>query len=319
MKRWLCVLAALALAVSCAGARAEEEKAIAALGYLGESFRWENAQTADLQLAEMAPVYAAPSEDAWRGARGKAAVSLLEPFTVLGYAPEDSRWRLIEYEISSKERRVGYILWDDQWPGSAVELSETRVAATLKRDAVLTDDPWASGRAMATLPEGGSVTLLGSAKGGWLYVETSVDGQAARGFIPMETAALPEPEPLPEVMAGMEGVWGFYGGAEVLADGVILTADGDLTFCHEEFYMESPPEHLTADNEHPATYAVYAKLPGDERFWSDYVFVFRQEESSQVYGLHFFPEEDGEPERMHIEYGPSGGFYVRYETEPVIE
>lgn len=315
MKKGVILVFVLLLALS-AIARAEEADKVAA--YLGESFVWEQADVIDLQLPELVPVYAAPSEDAWRGANGKAAVSLTEPFIALGSVPE-SNWMFIEYEVSDTERRMGYIQWGDSWPRRVGELSEAGIGMTLSRDAILTDDPRASGRAMAELDKGVQVSALGYVDEGWLYVETAIGGKAARGFIPMASVSLPELVPLTDVMDRLDGVWGFSGGGEILGEGAIITADGSLLFCDTDDYMETPPTRLIPDHDRPATYAVYATHPEDRRFWSEYVIVLQVEDGSAVYGLSFFPGEDGEPERMHIETGPSGGFYTRYDVLPTIE
>lgn len=315
MKKGIVIVFVLLLVLGVA-ARAEEADGVAA--YLGEAFLWEQADVVDLQLPELVPVYAAPSEDAWRGANGKAAVSLAEPFTTLGSAPE-SNWMLIEYEVSATERRMGYIQWGDSWSRRVGELSEAGIGMELSEDAVLTDDPRASGRAMVELAKGVQVSVLGYIDEGWLYVETAISGKVARGFIPMDAVSLPELVPLTDVMDRLDGVWGFSGGGEIFGEGAIITADGSLLFCDTDDYMETPPTRLIPDHDRAATYTVYQTQPEDKRFWSEYVIVLQVEESSAVYGLSFFPGEDGEPERIHIEVGPGGGFYTRYEVLPIIE
>ena len=57
---------------------------------------------------------------------------------------------------------------------------------TLTETANLTDDPAQTGKTMATLPAGPKVTYLTTMYNatGWDYIETSIDGQTARGFVP---------------------------------------------------------------------------------------------------------------------------------------
>ena len=314
MKKLLMVVWMLLLACLCTAAQAEECPARA---YLGESFEWQYAQEVAPRLHEMVPVYAAPSENAWRGAGGKAAVSLTEPLTVLGRVP-DSDWLLIEYEISAKERRIGYIDSQDDWTSWVTTLSLAGIVGKLAGDTVLTDDPRASGRAMATLPEGSCVSVLGCVGEELYYVETTIDGKTACGFVPACAVVLPGMTPLNDVMARMEGAWGFSGGAEVLGYGVIVTTEGSLLICDTDDSIEMPPTCLIPDHERTFTYAVYPTDAEDRRFWSEYVITLEAEGSHQIYGLSFFPGEEGETERMHIEEGPSGGFYTRYETMPEI-
>lgn len=319
MRKMAMVVALLMLVGLCPMARAEGSgQDSAVMGYVGECFAWEQAQEADPQLPEMVPVYAAPSEGAWRGANGRAAVSLTESLTLLGHEP-DSDWLLIEYDISPTERRIGYIYSHNHWSPWVSELSLSGIGMRLAEDATLTDDPRASVREIARLHGGDEVSVLGCVKEDWFYVETEIDGKTARGFIPVSAAELPEMAILTDVMDRMEGVWGFSGGAEVLGEGVIITADGSLLICDTDDYMETPPTHLIPDYDHPMAYAVYPTDPEDRRFWSKFVIVLQAEKDSSVYGLSFYPAEDGEPESMHIEWGPSGGFYARYDTEPTID
>lgn len=314
MKRIAMVVIALVLAGLCAAALAEDG---AVRDYLGESFAWQDAQEVDPQLPEMLPVYAAPSEEAWRGAKGKAAVSLTEPLIVLGHVP-DSDWLLIEYEVSARERRIGYIFSNDHWSPWVRTLSLAGIVAHISEDAVMTDDPRASGRAMTALQKGGCVSVLGAVGEEWYYVETTIDGKTACGFVLSSAVALPDMSPLTDVMERLEGVWGFSGGAEVLGYGVIATAEGSLLVCDTDDGMEVPPTSLIPDPERSFTYAVYPTDAEDRRFWSEYVITLMLDGTSRAYGLSFFPGEDGGPERMHIEEGPGGGFYTRYETMPEI-
>ena len=73
----------LALVLFPAAASASNPKEIAA--YLGERIgEWRGSETVDAGIRVRLPVYAAPSRDAYRGANGKAEVSLKEPFEVYG-------------------------------------------------------------------------------------------------------------------------------------------------------------------------------------------------------------------------------------------
>ena len=63
------------------------------------------------------------------------------------------------------------------WDGS---VQETKTATTL------TDDPALTGKALTQLPAGARVTYLTTMynSGAWDYIETTIDGKTARGFIP---------------------------------------------------------------------------------------------------------------------------------------
>ena len=126
------------------------------------------------------PVYAAPSEESWRAASGKASVSLAEEVQVYGLC---EGWTLISYEVSNRTSRFGYIEGDyadgQELPAAALEL----VTAA---DTFLTDDPFVSQYAQVYLPAGTQVDGIARCGEYYAYVQTSVDGQRIRGFIPMK-------------------------------------------------------------------------------------------------------------------------------------
>ena len=138
--------------------------------------------------AEKLPVYAAPFEDAWRGANGKAAVYTGEPFTVLG-AAQDGAWLWVEYAVSAKESRVGWIHASHADGNRAVENcfpADGRLLRVLV-DTPLTDDPRGSRRVMRALKAGETVIALcavtfDDGEDALLYVETEIDGRTAWGF-----------------------------------------------------------------------------------------------------------------------------------------
>ena len=88
------------------------------------------------------PVYSAPFEDAWRGAKGKASVSMGEKFKLLGTV-EDGAWGLVDYKVDGKSRRIGWI----RMPEGATRWSEygdmylCRNLLKVTKTATLTDDP----------------------------------------------------------------------------------------------------------------------------------------------------------------------------------
>ena len=137
------------------------------------------------------PVYSAPFDDAWRGAKGKAAVSTSEGFRLLG-AAQDGRWLMIEYGVDKNSRRVGWIRTPDGTDGD--ELFEynwvpRRLLCRVNQKTTFTDDPRASRRKVRELSAGEEVIamfLLESKGKTYVYAETTVDGKPAWGFIPYE-------------------------------------------------------------------------------------------------------------------------------------
>lgn len=131
-------------------------------------------------------VYSAPSTAAYRANNGKAMCNTNGAVYALGW---DNGWMLMLYEANfAGQYRVGYIngasikgtrpnLQTLEWEMEPTTLTET---------ANLTDDPAQTGKTMVTLPAGTKVTYLTTMYNatGWDYIETSIDGQTARGFVP---------------------------------------------------------------------------------------------------------------------------------------
>lgn len=148
-------------------------------------------QYVTLDAGQRLAVYSAPSETAWRGANGKAVVSTNSAVYAAGW---DSGWLLVMYEINNGGMRVGYVNGSDL-RGSAPDLGILRFSyqdAVISQRCTLTDDPVRTSAAITTLMPGDEVSYLMSYSNeqAWAYVETVVDGQPARGFIPLENCSM---------------------------------------------------------------------------------------------------------------------------------
>lgn len=154
---------------------------------IGVSGVFDGRHTVDLHKSRNLPVYAAPSEEAWRGVNGRAMVSLKEPFDVLGM--EDGWW-LIEYDITPARRRIGYVRIPENAGHEAAPLSPTVTVITLRCDAALTDDPHGGGETVTVLKKGTQLRCFGWANAFWAWVEAEAEGRAARGFIPISAVEL---------------------------------------------------------------------------------------------------------------------------------
>ena len=126
-------------------------------------------------------VYSAPSKRAWRGAKGKAAITSGSEIFVAG---ETGGWILIRYELKSGLNRVGYVSTEkmkgDYTTGGVLSLAQTKM--TLTADAEMTDDPVHRETAIGKLKKGTKVTCLAEYQG-LIYIEAKVSGKTARGFI----------------------------------------------------------------------------------------------------------------------------------------
>ena len=136
------------------------------------------------------PVYSAPFDDAWRGAKGKAAVSTNEPFGVIDSA-QDGQWLMITYSVDKKSGRIGWIRWPENMTQHFPCRLSFRLPYRVTRDTALTDDPEKSRREIRKLRAGETVIAMFTLNAGdteWIYAETEIDGKPAWGFA--ESSAL---------------------------------------------------------------------------------------------------------------------------------
>ena len=139
-----------------------------------------------LKANQKLAVYSAPSTSAYRANNGKALVNTNGAVYALGY---DSGWMLMLYEANyAGQYRVGYIN-TAKMKGTLPQLDQLvwdRTPAEVLTGTNLTDDPALTGNPMTYLSEGTQVTYLSTMfnSTGWDYIETTVNGQTARGFIP---------------------------------------------------------------------------------------------------------------------------------------
>ena len=141
---------------------------------------------AKLDANQKLAVFSAPSADAYRANKGKAAVSTNGAVYAMGW---DNGWMLMLYEADAAgQYRVGYVDGAKikgtmpQLPRLTWDENSCEVLNTV----TLTDDPALTGKALTTLQPGTSVKFLTTMYNstGWDYVETTIEGKTARGFIP---------------------------------------------------------------------------------------------------------------------------------------
>ncbi len=151
------------------------------------------------------PVYTGPGEQYLCCANGKAVCDTDYAVDVGGYE-RGSRWLMIRYETNNGNVRVGYIPpsythgYKDR---SMDDLTFVYQPVTVQETLYVTDNPkdrtGGVNSAFAVLYPGETFLILGKYNyyGNWWYVECSVDGQPARGFISRDIATIPgfDPEP----------------------------------------------------------------------------------------------------------------------------
>lgn len=270
--------------------------------------------------ASTVPVYSAPSESSVRFAKGKASVNLREPAKFYGLT-RDGNWALIEYEVSDRTSRFGYVKRSDL-PSSVTwkyNISSIDVPVTVTQDTFLTDDPNVSQYQQMTLNAGSSVRLLALYGAWYAYVETTLEGKTVRGFVPRACLRWPMPtEEAPEAAARLVGEWESGGGSETLGSYVTFSADGTVTECGLPLAeWEALPANERAEYS-CVTYPCYQvyKATERERAWSDsdYMLVYKNEMGYVVFleALGFYTEEDGR-EAFSIAYWENIDGYTRYD------
>lgn len=136
------------------------------------------------------PVYSAPSEYAFRGANGRAAVDTDSKMGEAGY--DASGWLMVRYETSGGNYRVGYI------PPRYIRGYKTTMPTPKYDDipataagAIYVSDSLSTYSYSARLDEGEPFHILGkfTYSGSWWLIEFMLDGQVSRGFISREESA----------------------------------------------------------------------------------------------------------------------------------
>ena len=119
-----------------------------------------NAEEMPFTPGQTYAVYSAPDSRSIRGAKGRARVSTNGWIQVFG---SDGDWILVQYEITDKHNRIGYI-YKNALPKDVVVpgLALTHVPAVVNYDVAVTDDPLISQTPLAKLTENTSVTVLGA-------------------------------------------------------------------------------------------------------------------------------------------------------------
>ena len=270
--------------------------------------------------AATVPVYSAPSESSVRFAKGKASVNLREPAKLYGLT-RDGNWALIEYAVSDRTSRFGYVKRRDL-PSSVAwtfTLPSVDVPVTVTQDTFLTDDPNVSQYRQMTLNAGSSVRLLGLYDLWYAYVETTLDGKTVRGFVPRAYLRYPLPtEEAPEAAARLVGEWECIGGGETLKSDVAFRTDGTVAQTWLPLAdMETASQEDIAEYG-PLEWQPYQVYKSTERerasFWCpcDYVLVFRNSTGyiDDFFALQFGTFEDGR-DTFSVLYGEGGSGYVR--------
>lgn len=252
------------------------------------------------------PVYTAPSTEASRAAKGKAAFSTGDDYRL--YCTEGD-WSLIEYRVSLRTSRFGWAQL-----GQTPQSEKVHIPMLTAYDTYLTDDPHVSEYHQAELPAGTKLTmwyLLGvNDDWAYVYVEATVDGKQMCGFVPRRDVVLDDVE-LPDEEAKFVGSWYLYSGSEIGYLYLRLDADGRF-YCSDD------------DGAQPygGTWCVVQNpMAGEVNFWisAESILALNYSDSMTMrFGVTYIvstTEEDGEGlilPVMDFAYGEGGCTYVPY-------
>lgn len=173
-------------------------------------------------------VYSAPQEDSWRAKKGKAYVSLRDPEGLYHFGIAEKGWELIQYKVSMRTSRVGYIQAPEAQPAEEFALGWQMIPVSAAADTYFTDDPDVSQFQQGQLPAGKTMVLLGRWDEFYGYVAFSQEGQLCRGFVPLRDLALDEYSS--KLASGqLEGTYTCLRGGNTLGDAITFRYDGTFT------------------------------------------------------------------------------------------
>lgn len=192
MKKWIALLLAALMVISCVSALAATSIGNNAASSLSDvkPFKFEHKKNGIGRGA--CPVYSAPYEGAFRAANGRAVVSTNDFIDLGGYS--DNGWLLVRYETNKGSWRVGWI------PPKYIKGVKTAMAPhftyipmTAPTEIYVSDNnlaPYDPNGYFAKLEAGETFYVVGRYNyyeyDLW-YIELTVDGQPARGFIPHDS------------------------------------------------------------------------------------------------------------------------------------
>ncbi|MBE5804792.1 MAG: hypothetical protein E7316_09810 [Clostridiales bacterium] len=173
-------------------------------------------------------VYSAPTEDSWRAKQGKAYVSLRDPDGLYRFGIVEKGWELIQYKVSMRTSRVGYIQSINAQPDPAFALGWHMIPVVAAADTYFTDDPDVSQFQQGFIPAGKTMLLLGRWDDFYAYVTFVHEGMLTRGFIPLRD--LETDEYSPQLAGGqLQGTYTCLRGGNPLSDSVTFHYDHTFT------------------------------------------------------------------------------------------
>jgi len=149
------------------------------------------ARLVDFPKGKRYAVYTGPGEQYERANQQKAVVSTNDWIEVFGM---ENGYAMIQYAITSTQRRIGYIEAASLPADAKVAgLEFSHIPVTLTQETGLTDDPIGEKAALHVLPAGTEAEWLATLDD-WAYLEWKGGIQPVRGFVPASVVCLKDAE-----------------------------------------------------------------------------------------------------------------------------
>lgn len=276
------------------------------------------ADTRSTKEAVKLPVYSAPDKNSYRAAKGKASVNLKGGVTLMATV---DKWDLIEYEVSNRTHRVGWI--ERNHLGDPAPISFTDVS--VNGVAYLTDDPLCSQYHSFPGNDLHDIHLLAYLNPFYAYAKAvSNDGKTVWGFVPIGlTLDMPAENVDEEAMQELVGTWVFYSGGELTSEVLRLKADGT---CEMLGLSEDAAESMAwlqyplkkdmlrdADDPTIGSWYVIDSIADNGCEKTLMIVVSSTYQSYGIYGLQ--TEEITGDLSMTLVYGEAGGTWARVQEE----
>ena len=266
------------------------------------------------------PVYSAPDTASYRAANGKASVNLKGGVTLM--ATLDG-WDLVEYEVSQRTRRIGWIEGGHLGDPAPVSLTDLPAEGAV----FLTDDPlWSQYSTFEGL-DLKDVHLLALLNPFYAYAKAvTTGGETVWGFVPLNLIQLPPENVDEQAMADLCGTWVFYSGGELLREVLRLKADGtcEMLDLREDLsgtldWMGGPfTADMTADYSGGGNYRPTWKVTDsiDNDGCEKTLVISRTDGTVISLGIYSTGiNEEAGAECLTLVYGEAGGTWVRVTEE----
>lgn len=260
------------------------------------------------------PVYSAPDTNSYRAAKGKAAVDTSENFRLLASVGD---WDLVEYEVSYRTHRTGWINGTSLSEYATVMMTEVPALSVQ----YLTDDPfWSQYRTF-----GGSqlqnIRLLALANPFYAYASAeTTDGETVWGFVPVQDCALPDEVIDESVLSDLRGTWVFCSGGDVAAEVMLLHSDGscELGSLNNEMTVEQIDltEGLQEKDYTVSSEGTWYVIDSLSKIGYEKTLIIKENGRATSLGLYLFPaeNEDGRT-AVTLCRGEAGGGYMKVADE----